>query len=58
MGVLRAGSDFSVYYGNRNIIWNTYKNYPNYLILLGFSLFVRNLDQYCIMEKREEEELY
>lgn len=43
-GITGVGSDFSVYYGNRNIIWNTFKNYPDYLILLAFFfIFVRNL---------------
>ncbi len=37
-------SDFSVYYGNRNIVWNFVKNYPPALLLLSLPWAIgRNL---------------
>jgi GT2 family glycosyltransferase len=32
-GSAQTGSDLAVYYGNRNIVWNVFKNYPLKLLL-------------------------
>lgn len=34
-GTAGYGSDYTVYYGNRNIIWNTIKNYPAKLLIFS-----------------------
>jgi len=37
-------SDFSIYYGNRNIIWNVFKNYPASLLATSLPFIIgRNL---------------
>jgi GT2 family glycosyltransferase len=43
-GTAGYGSDFTVYYGNRNIIWNAVKNYPMPLLITSLPFIIgRNL---------------
>ncbi|HTX43410.1 MAG TPA: glycosyltransferase family 2 protein, partial [Methanocella sp.] len=43
-GTAGYGSDFTVYYGNRNIIWNVVKNFPPSLLITSLPFIVaRNL---------------
>jgi GT2 family glycosyltransferase len=43
-GTAGYGSEFTVYYGNRNIIWNAVKNYPMTLLITSLPFIVgRNL---------------
>jgi GT2 family glycosyltransferase len=37
-------SDYTVYHGNRNIIWNTFKNFPTQFLITSLPwIFCRNL---------------
>ena len=43
-GTAGYGSDYTIYYGNRNIIWNSVKNYPTKLLIKSLPWIVgRNL---------------
>ncbi len=43
-GTAGYGSEFTIYYGNRNIIWNAIKNYPMSLLLTALPFIIcRNL---------------
>ncbi len=43
-GTAGYGSEFTIYYGNRNIIWNVIKNYPMPLLLTALPFIIcRNL---------------
>jgi GT2 family glycosyltransferase len=38
------GTDYTIYYGNRNIIWNSFKNFPYRLLITSLPWIVgRNL---------------
>jgi GT2 family glycosyltransferase len=39
-GSAQTGSDLAVYYGNRNIIWNVFKNYPWKLLLVSLPFVI------------------
>ena len=43
-GTAGYGSEFTIYYGNRNIVWNALKNYPASLLLTSLPFIIgRNL---------------
>jgi GT2 family glycosyltransferase len=43
-GTAGYGSDYTIYYGNRNIIWNSVKNYPTKLLITSLPWIIgRNL---------------
>ncbi len=43
-GTAGYGSDYTIYYGNRNIIWNSVKNYPTILLITSLPWIIgRNL---------------
>ncbi len=43
-GTAGVGSDFSIYYGNRNILWNSVKNFPPRMLLTSLPWIIgRNI---------------